>query len=101
MTQLTAIRRGEWKPMSNTEAYEELAPKLGRVRVRVMKLLWKHPEGLSYERVHSLYDATYGHKAKTDNRLRELVSLGWAERRLVSNRMTFFAKQSEGGDTNK
>ena len=77
------------------ETYEELAPKLGRVRVRVMKLLWKHPEGLSYERTHSLYYSSYGHRAKTDNRLRELVSLGWAEKRVVRNRVTFFAKQSE------
>jgi len=75
--------------------YLELAPDLALVRARLMKLLHKHPEGLTYERAHSIYYVTFGHRAKTDNRLRELVSMKWASKRVIRNRMTFFADKGE------
>jgi len=78
-----------------SKTYAELAPNFALVRARLMKLLRKHGEGLTYERAHTLYYASFGHRAKTDNRLRELVSLGWADKRVVRNRMTFFPKQGE------
>lgn len=78
-----------------SKTYVEMQGGFALVRARLMKLLRKHMEGLTYERAHSLYYASYGHRAKTDNRLRELVSMGWAEKRVIRNRMTFFAKDSE------
>ena len=78
-----------------SKTYVEMQGGFALVRARLMKLLRKHGEGLTYERAHTLYFASYGHRAKTDNRLRELVSMGWAEKRVVRNRMTFFAKDSE------
>lgn len=76
-----------------SKSYAEMQGGFALVRARLMKLLRTHSEGLTYERAHSLYHSNYGHRAKTDNRLRELVSLGWAEKKVVRNRMTFFAKQ--------
>jgi len=76
-----------------SKSYAQLAPNFALVRARILKLLHQHPEGLNYEQIHSMYYATYGHRAKTDNRLRELVANGWVSKRLVRNRMTFFAEK--------
>jgi hypothetical protein len=78
-----------------SKTYAEMQGGFALVRARLLKLLHQHREGLTYERAHSLYYANFGHRAKTDNRLRELVALGWAEKRVVRNRMTFYAKQGE------
>ena len=82
-----------------SKTYQELAPNFALIRARLMQLLHKHPEGLTYERAHAMYFSNFGHRAKTDNRLRELVSKGWATKRVVRNRMTFFAnKEGVGGE---